>query len=63
MSDLSLKIPLHKMKDVAHNLDMARGLICKCAINPIFKKSILSLMNDAISVLQDSVKVSEKNAT
>lgn len=63
MSDLKLIMPLHKGKEIAHNLNTCRGLICKVYIEPNFKKAIMSLMNDTIFKLQEAVKLMEiKNA-
>ena len=60
MPDIKVTIPLHQAKDIGFLLNNTRGLIHKCYINPIFKKVILSYMNEAISKLQESVKISEK---
>lgn len=60
MSDLKVIIPLHKAKILGHNLNTCRGLVCKVYIEPNFKKAIMSYLNDAISMLQEEVKLTEK---
>ncbi len=60
MSDLKVQIPLHKAKDIGYTLNNARGLIGKCYIQPIFKKSIMALLDDAIFKLHEGVKLAEK---
>jgi hypothetical protein len=57
---MNVLIPIHKAKEVGHNLNTSMGLISKCWIEPNFKRAILSLMNDTILTLQDAVKIAEK---
>ena len=60
MKDLKVILPLHKAKNIAHNLNTARGLISKVYINPNFKSAILSYMDEVIMTLQDEVRLTEK---
>jgi hypothetical protein len=60
MSSDKVTMPLHQAKNLGHNLNTCRGLICKVYIHPEFKKAIMSYLNDSISTLQESVKLAEK---
>jgi len=62
MADLKVTIPLHKAKEICHNISMCENLIEKSGIkNPHMKTAILSLMDEVKYILQTEVRLAEKN--